>query len=218
MQQTPDSVFSILARITDALSSPSRLKLLDRLVQGEQTVDDLAAAAGLSISNTSRQLRLLSEARLASVRRDGRHVYYQIDNDRVMGFWFALRSLARHQLDEFDRLVSELVDKRDGFDAVRREELLAKMQTGEVVVLDVRPEPEYRAGHIAGALSIPLEQLEERLSSIPAGKEVVAYCRGPYCVLSVDAVQALRARGVAAYRLEDGLPEWRAAGLPTTTA
>jgi rhodanese-related sulfurtransferase/predicted transcriptional regulator len=209
-----EPIFEQYARITGALASPSRLKLLDRLCQGEQTVEELAGASGLSISNTSRQLRMLAEARLAAVRRDPPRVYYQVANERVVRFWFALRELAREQLAEFDQIVATLVTSRDGLTPVSREDLLARMATGEAVLLDVRPEPEFRAGHIPGALSIPVEQLEARLASLPAGKDVVAYCRGPYCVLSVDAVAALRAHGIPALRLEDGFPEWKAAGLP----
>lgn len=219
MQIDPsDSIFQQFARITDALSSPSRLKLMDRLCQGEQTVEQLAAAAGLSVSNTSRQLRMLAECRLAYIRRDHPRVFYRIADERVVRFWFALRDLAREQLAELDRIVEELVSGRDPLLPMSRDELLAKMQTGEVVLVDVRPEPEYRAGHIPGALSIPIDLLEIRLSTIPSGKEVVAYCRGPYCLLSVDAVERLRAHGIAAVRLEDGLPEWKAAGLPLQIA
>ena len=218
MQVDPaDSIFHQFARITSALSSPSRLKLLDRLCQGEQTVERLAEAAGLSISNASRQLRMLAECRLASVRRDPPRVYYRVADERVVRFWFSLRDLAREQLAELDRIVAELISGRDPLQPMSRDELRARMKTGEVVLLDVRPEPEYDAGHIPGALSVPVEDLEARLATLPPGKEVVAYCRGPYCMLSVDAVEALRAHGIAAIRLEDGLPEWKAAGLPVQT-
>ncbi len=215
MQLDPaDTIFEQYARITGALSSPGRLKLLDRLCQGEQTVEELARACDMSISNTSRQLRMLAEARLATVRRDPPRVYYQVANERVVRFWFALRELAREQLAEFEQIVAALVAGRDALTPVSREDLLARMATGEVILLDVRPEPEFRAGHIPGAVSIPLEQLHTRLASLPRGKEVIAYCRGPYCVLSVEAVEALRAHGFPALRLEDGFPEWKAAGLP----
>jgi rhodanese-related sulfurtransferase/DNA-binding MarR family transcriptional regulator len=219
MQVDPaDSIFHQFSRITAALSSPSRLKLMDRLCQGEQTVEQLAEAAGLSVSNASRQLRMLAECRLAAVRRDPPRVYYRVADERVVRFWFALRDLAREQLAELDRIVEELVSGRDPLLPMSRDELLARMQTGEVVLIDVRPEPEYRAGHIPGALSIPVEQLDAKLATIPSGKEVVAYCRGPYCMLSVEAVEALRAHGIAAVRLEDGLPEWKAAGLAVHAA
>ena len=219
MQIDPaDAVFHQFARITDALSSPSRLKLLDRLCQGEQTVEQLAEAAGLSVSNASRQLRMLAECRLASARRDPPRVYYQVANEAVVRFWFALRDLARSQLAELDRIVAEFTAEGDPLQPMSRDELLAKMRTGEVVLLDVRPKPEYRAGHIPGALSVPLEDLQQRLATLPAGKAIVAYCRGPYCMLSLDAVRGLRANGFAAVRLEDGFPEWKAAGLPIQAA
>ena len=219
MQVEPaDAIFHQFARIADALSSPSRLKLMDRLCQGEQTVEHLAEAAGLSVSNASRQLRILAECRLAEVRRDPPRVHYRIAGEQVVRFWFSLRELAREQLSELDRIMVDLVAGRDSLLPISRDELLAKMQTGEVVVVDVRPEAEYKAAHIPGSLSIPVEQLEARLATIPSGKQVVAYCRGPYCLLSVDAVEVLRSRGIPAVRLEDGVPEWRAAGLPLQTA
>ena len=136
----------------------------------------------------------------------------------MVRFWFSLRELAREQLSELDRIMVDLVAGRDSLLPISRDELLVKMQTGEVVVVDVRPEAEYKAAHIPGSLSIPVEQLEARLAAIPSGKQVVAYCRGPYCLLSVDAVEVLRSRGIPAVRLEDGVPEWRAAGLPLQTA
>jgi rhodanese-related sulfurtransferase len=219
MQQDPgDSIFHQFARITGALAAPSRLKLLDRLCQGEQTVEQLAEAAGLSVSNASRQLRTLAESRLASVRRAPPRVYYRVADERVVRFWFAVRDLAREQLAELDRIVAELVSGRDPLLPMTREELVARMKTGDIVLVDVRPEPEYRAGHIPGALSIPAGYLESKLATLPVGLEVVAYCRGPYCMLSVDAVEALRARGISAVRLEDGFPEWKSAGLPVYIA
>ncbi len=219
MQSDPtDSIFRQFARITAALSSPGRLKLLDRLCQGEQTVEELAEAAGLSVSNTSRQLRMLSDSGLASVRRVPPRVYYQVANDTVVRFWFALRDLARNQLAELDRIVAELVSGTDPLELLSRDELVARMKSGEVVLLDVRPGPEYRAGHIPGALSIPVDELDASLATLPHGKIVVAYCRGPYCMLSLDAVRGLRANGFAAVRLEDGFPEWKAAGLPVQAA
>ncbi len=141
-------------------------------------------------------------------------MYYRVADERVVRFWFALRELAREQLAEFEQVVAALVTGRDGLTPVSREDLVARMATGEAVLLDVRPEPEFRAGHIPGALSIPVDQIEARLASLPAGKDVIAYCRGPYCVLSVEAVEALRAHGIPALRLAEGFPEWKAAGLP----
>ena len=220
MTQSVDgnSFFAEFARITGALAAPSRLKLLDRLCQGEQTVEQLADAAELSVPNASRHLRQLAEARLASVRRDPPRVYYRVADEAVVRFWFALRDLARAQLLELNHVVGELIAGKDSLAPMRRDELLARMETGEVLLLDVRPGPEYAAGHIPGAVSVPLEDLQARLATLPAASEIVAYCRGPYCLLAVDAIGELRARGFNAVRLEDGFPEWKAAGLPVESA
>lgn len=209
-----DAIFDQFARLAAALSTSSRLKLIDRLCQGEQTVEDLAQAAELSLSNASRQLRVLAEARLITARREPPRVYYRLANDEVMHFWFALRDLAREQIAAIDRAVAELLAGTDPLEPVSRAELLSRLGSGDVLVLDVRPEAEYRAGHLPGALSVPLPALRERLPGLPRDREIVAYCRGPYCLLAAEAVQMLRARGLHAVRLEDGLPEWRAAGLP----
>ncbi len=213
-----DAFFAQFARITGALAAPSRLKLLDRLCQGEQTVEQLADAAELSVSNASRHLRQLAECRLISVRRDPPRVYYRMADDAVVSFWFALRDLARKQLLELDQVASALITAKDSLTPIGRKELMDRMQTGEVLLLDVRPEPEYRAGHIPGAISVPLEDLKARLALLPPSREIVAYCRGPYCLLAVEAVGELRAHGLNAIRLEEGFPEWRAAGLPVESA
>jgi len=209
-----DAVFEQFARIASALSAPSRLKLMDRLCQGEQTVEQLAAAAELSVSNASRQLRTLAECGLASIRRDPPCVYYRVADESVVRFWFSLRDLARTQLAELSRVVAELIEGPDPVTPIGRAELLTRMASGEILLLDVRPHHEYRRGHIPGATSIPLEELDAHLASLPAGREIVAYCRGPYCLLAVDAVVRLRAHGFEAMRLQDGFPEWKAAGLP----
>jgi rhodanese-related sulfurtransferase len=210
--------FAEFARITSALAAPSRLKLLDRLCQGEQTVEQLADAAELSVPNASRHLRQLAECRVASVRRDPPRVYYRVADEAVVRFWFALRDLARKQLLELERVVSELITERDALSPIGREELLARMSTGEVLLMDIRPQPEYAAGHIPGAVSVPLDDLRARLTSLPPTQQVIAYCRGPYCLLAVEAIGELRARGFNAVRLEDGFPEWKAAGRPVESA
>jgi rhodanese-related sulfurtransferase/DNA-binding transcriptional ArsR family regulator len=209
-----DQLFEQFARIGKALANPHRLEIVDLLAQGERTVEDLAREAGMSVANTSRHLQELRAARLVEVRRDGLYGYYRLADERVFGVWRAMRELGDARLAEIDRLVETYLMDRDALEAVCAEELLTKTREGGVVVLDVRPEQEYRAGHIPGARSVPLERLEAYLEEIPEDQEVVAYCRGPYCVFSDEAVELLRSHGYRARRLAEGLPDWRAAGLP----
>lgn len=215
-----EDLFAQFARIAGAMAAPSRLKILDRLCQGEQSVETLAQASGLSVANTSHHLRVLAEARLVTSRRASPQVYYRLADEAVCRFWFALRDLARDRLAEVDRAVAAYLAGEPDLTPVSRAELLSRLEAGDAVVLDVRPEAEFRAGHIPGAISVPMEELASHIADLPAGRQVVAYCRGPYCFLAVDAVRELRQRGFDARRLEDGMPEWRAAGLPveTTTA
>lgn len=209
-----DELFAQFARITGALAAPNRLKLLDHLCQGEQSVEQLAAASGLSIANTSRHLRVLAEARLVVARRVPPYVHYRLADEAVHRFWFALRDLARDRLAEIDRAIADYLSQEEALTPISRAELLQRMESGDVMVLDVRPHVEYRAGHIPGAVSIPLDELSERIAELPSDREIVAYCRGPYCFLAVDAVRQLQQGGMRALRLEDGLPEWKEAGLP----
>jgi rhodanese-related sulfurtransferase len=209
-----DKLFEQFARVGKALANPHRLELLDLLAQGERTVEDLAREAGMSVANTSRHLQELRAARLVEVRREGLYGYYRLADERVFAAWQAIRDLGEARLAEIDRLVGTYLTDRDSLEAVCAMELLAKMREEGVVVLDVRPEEEYRSGHIPGARSVPVERLEAYLEEIPQEREIVAYCRGPYCVFSDEAVVLLRSRGYRARRLQEGLPDWRAAGLP----
>jgi rhodanese-related sulfurtransferase len=209
-----DKLFEQFARVGKALANPHRLEILDILAQGERTVEDLAREAGMSVANTSRHLQELRAARLVEVRREGLYGYYRLADERVFAAWRAIRDLGEARLAEIDRLVGSYLTYRDSLEAVCAEELLAKMREEGVEVLDVRPEDEYRAGHIPGARSVPVERMEAYLEEIPRDREVVAYCRGPYCVFSDEAVALLRSRGYRARRLREGLPDWRAAGLP----
>jgi rhodanese-related sulfurtransferase len=209
-----DRLYEGIGRIARGLDSPRRLEMLEVLAQGERSVEELAAQTGLSFANASRHLQVLRGARLVEGRKDGLRVYYRLAEPQVYDAVRAVRGLAERRLTEIDALVHTYLKARDELEAVPREELLRRAREGNVVVIDVRPPEEYRAGHIAGALSVPLDQLERRIRELPARKEVVAYCRGPYCVLSYEAVAVLRARGFRVHRLVDGLPEWRAAGLP----
>jgi rhodanese-related sulfurtransferase len=213
-----DQLFEQFARIGKALANPHRLELLDLLAQGERNVEDLAQQAGMSVASTSQHLQALRAARFVEVRREGLYAYYRLADERVFGVWQALRDLGEARLAEIDHLVRTFLEDRDVLEAVGAEELLARLHDEGVLVLDVRPEEEYRAGHIPGARSVPLERLEDHLKHIPKDLEVIAYCRGPYCVFSDEAVALLRSRGYRAYRFTQGLPDWRAAGMPIETA
>ncbi len=208
------AIYEQFARIGKAISNPSRLELLDLLCQGPRTVEALAREAGLGLANTSQHLKALREARLVEAEKSGLFVTYRVADSRVCQFFHTLRSLAETQLAEVGEITRRFLDARQSLQPVDREQLMDKVRKGVVTVLDVRPREEYRAGHLRGALSVPLKELERRLADLPRDQEVVAYCRGPYCVLAVEAVEILRARGFAAFRLEAGVPDWRAMGFP----
>jgi len=213
-REVKDTLYEQFARIGKAVANPKRIELLDLIAQGERSVDDLAAGASMGITNTSNHLQVLRQARLVETRKEGTRVLYRLANDAVLRFSVALRDLARSRLAEVGEVVRDYFLARDALEPVSREQLLNLMEQGEVVVFDVRPPEEFDQGHIPGAVSVPFDQLEARLRSLPEGTEVVAYCRGPYCVLAPQAVELLRDRGFRARRLEDGMPEWRLAGLP----
>jgi rhodanese-related sulfurtransferase len=209
-----DQVYMQFARIGKALASPARLELLDLLAQGERSVEDLAREAHLSLANASAHLRVLSHAHAVIGRKQGLHVYYRLADPAVYRLWAALRETGRRQLAEVDRLVATHLHARQGLEAVSRDQLRQRLATGTAVVLDVRPALEYRQGHIAGARSMPLDELQARLDELDPAQEIVAYCRGPFCVLADEAVRLLQERGFTASRYEDGYPEWAAASLP----
>jgi rhodanese-related sulfurtransferase len=212
-----DALYEQFARIGDAVSSPKRLELLDLLSQGEKTVEQLAGQSAVPLKNTSAHLRVLRQARLVETRRDGTYVHYRLAGPDVFRFLRDLQALGRSRLAEVERVAELYVDGRDELEPVSLKELRRRMREGDVTVIDVRPEEEYRAGHIPGALSVPVAQLKRRLPEIPKGREVVAYCRGPYCVYSVEAVAILRRHGYQARRADEGLPDWRASGLPVVS-
>jgi rhodanese-related sulfurtransferase/DNA-binding transcriptional ArsR family regulator len=209
-----DPLYEQFARIGHATGSPKRIELLDLLSQGPKTVEALAAETATPVKNTSAHLRVLRQARLVDTRRTGTHVHYRLADDGVLHLLRALKSLAHRRLAEVEQVASLFLSKRDELDAVSLAELRRMMRDGGVTVLDVRPRGEYDAGHIPGALSIPVAELERRLEEVPSGQEIIAYCRGPYCVFAVEAVAILRARGFRARRADEGLPEWRAEGWP----
>lgn len=209
-----DQVFLQLARISKALANPHRLEVVDLLAQSERTVDDLARLTGMGVANTSQHLKALRAALLVTVRREGPFSFYRLSNEGVLRVWQAIRGLGQTQFAELDRLVKVFVAEREKFESVTSAQLLERIQRDDVLVLDVRPAVEYRAGHIAGARSLPIQELGKRLRQIPKSREIVAYCRGPFCVFADEAVVKLRKRGYRARRLDVGFPDWKAAGLP----
>jgi len=209
-----DRLYGQFARIGKALSSPHRLEILELLAQGERTVDSLAREVGGSLANTSQHLQALRQAALVQSRKDGLFVSYRLSDPTVFSLCIAIRSVAEHQLADLERLVREHFGGRSDAEAVEMRELLKRARSKSVIVLDTRPSNEYAAGHIAGAISVPVDDLQRRLRQLPKGKEYVAYCRGPYCVYADRAVEILRSTGRQARRLREGFPEWRAAGLP----
>jgi rhodanese-related sulfurtransferase/DNA-binding transcriptional ArsR family regulator len=213
-----DRLYAEFARIGKSLASPHRLEILDVLAQGERTVESVASETGLSIANASRHLQQLRQAQLVLTRREGLFVHYRLTGPEVITLVLALRHTAEQHLAEVDRVVDDFFGDRDDFEPVTPDELSRRMTTGEVVVLDVRPEQEYAAGHIAGAHSVPVSDISARLAELPREKEYVAYCRGPYCVYADEAVAVLRANGLKAQRLTEGYPEWWLSGRPVRTA
>lgn len=210
---TKQELLAQFARIGKAVSSPARLELLDLLAQGEKPVETLARQAGLSVTNTSNHLKELRNAALVGSRKEGLYVFYRLADPAVHELLRCLQGVAARRLAEARQIVRDYFDEPDALEPVRAGDLLDRVRSGDVVLLDVRPEDEFASGHIPGALSIPVEELERRLEEVPADREVVAYCRGPYCVLAPRAVELLRAAGYRARRMEVGLPEWRARGL-----
>jgi rhodanese-related sulfurtransferase len=210
-----DALFDGLAEVARALSSGRRAEIVDVLAQGERSVEDVAGEIAQSVANTSHHLRALARAGLLVTRRDGTRIYYALASDRVGELWAAVRDVAEAHVAGFDRLAAAYLGDRDGMEVVDREGLATRLHDGAVVVLDVRPAAEYGAGHIAGARSVPIGELRKHLKALPADAQVVAYCRGPYCVYADDAVRELGRKGFKAARLEDGYPEWKRAGLPT---
>jgi rhodanese-related sulfurtransferase/DNA-binding transcriptional ArsR family regulator len=211
------ALFAQFAAVAKAVAHAHRLELLEQLAQGERSVEVLADRTRLSVANASQHLQHMRRAGIVAARRDGKFVYYRLADDTVLELLAALRRVAERGIAEVERIVRGYFDDRDSMEAVSRRELLERCRAGTVTVLDVRPEDEFALGHLPGAVNITLRALEARLSEFDPSKEIVAYCRGPYCVLSFEAVATLRARGFRARRLEDGLPEWRAAGLPVVT-
>lgn len=207
-------LFTQFARVAKALANPNRLELLEFLAQGERTVESLAKASGMSVANTSQHLQQLRQSGLVLTRKEGLHVFYRLSGDDVIKVLSCLRRVAEGHLADVTQLVNTYLTVKDSLEPLPANELMSRARDGLITVLDVRPEEEYAAGHLPGAVNIPLNELEKRLSQLPKESEIVAYCRGPYCVLAFEAVEQLRAKGYQAQRLENGFPEWKQAGLP----
>lgn len=217
-RRSKDALFDALASTAKALGNGRRAEIVDLLAQGERSVEDLSEQIDQSVANTSHHLQVLLRAGLVRTRRQGTRVFYSPASEQVTELWLALRDVAATHVRAVDELASAHLGDLSGLEVVSRDDLLERLAAGDVVLLDVRPEPEYAAGHVAGAVNVPVDQLAQRLAQLPPGKQVVAYCRGPLCVLSVDAVRLLQAAGRSAALLEDGWPEWVSAGLPVEAA
>lgn len=209
-----NALYDGFAEIAKALASGRRAEIVDVLAQGERSVDEMATEIGQSVANTSQHLRSMARAGLLSTRREGTRIFYMLASERVGELWSALRDVAVDHVAGLERLAVAYLGDRDGVDVIDRAELAARLKRGEVLVLDVRAEAEYSAGHILGARSVPISELRRHLRALPKSRQVVAYCRGPYCVYADDAVRELNRRGFEALRLIDGYPEWKRAGLP----
>ncbi len=209
-----DRLYAVWADTAKALASPKRVELLDLLAQGERTVEALAREAGLTVNNTSSHLSVLKGVRLVESRKEAQFAFYRVADDAVVASLRHLQALTRRRMHEVDHLVRTYFEERDALEPVDRAELRRRLRRGDVTVIDVRPAVEYDAVHIAGALSMPLERLHARMGDLPKDRPIVAYCRGPYCVMAVEAVERLRKRGYDARRFAEGLPDWRLAGYP----
>ena len=216
-QNPKRALFAQFAAVAKALAHAHRLELVEQLAQGERSVETLASRTGLSIANTSQHLQQMRRVGIVAARRDGKFVFYKLADEAVLAVLAALRRIAEHNIAEVEQVIRRYFDDRDSLEPVSRDELLKQLHAGTVTILDVRPSDEFALGHLPAAVNIPLRELEARLAELDPSQEIVAYCRGPYCVLSYEAVAWLRGRGFKVRRLEDGLPEWRAAGLPTET-
>jgi rhodanese-related sulfurtransferase/DNA-binding HxlR family transcriptional regulator len=210
-------VLEQLATVARALGQPYRLLLLTILAQGERSVETLSGAAGLKLGNTSQHLQRLQRAGLVTSRKDGQRVFYRLSDEAVVGVLATLRQIAEHNLAQMSAIAEKYFRARDHLEPVSREELRRRIKNDTVTIIDVRPAEEFIAGHLPGAINVPTEELKRRLSKLPRDKEIVAYCRGPYCLMSYEAVEILRRRGFKAMRLQDGCPEWKAQGLPLET-
>jgi len=217
-REVKDTLYEQFARVAKVAGHPRRLEILDLLRQGERSVEAIGSETSLGVTTTSAHLQLLRQARLVSTRREGTRVFYRLADDTVSSFLVAIQQLARARLTEIDHIVRIYFASTDALNPISREELRRRLDAGDVVLLDVRPQTEFASGHIPGAVSIPMDEIPARLAELPSGIEIVAYCRGPYCVLAPQSIEILKRLGRRARRLEDGFPEWQLAGLPVEIA
>jgi len=213
-RQFKDSVYSELARITKSMANPHRLEIIEFLAQGEFSVEKIAEQVHLPIANTSQHLQVLKQAQLVDINRQGNFIYYRLSNNNVFKAWKAVRELGVERIAAIEKVVKEFRKSKFDLETVTIDELLEKLDSGKVTILDVRPESEYKQGHIANAISIPIEELSKRLKELPKRSEIVAYCRGPFCVYADEAVALLTKAGYKATRLEEGFPDWKIQELP----
>jgi rhodanese-related sulfurtransferase len=215
-REARDALFEGLASVAKALGNGHRAEIVDVLAQAERSVEDIAAEIGQSVANTSHHLRSLARAGVVTTRRDGTRVFYRLTSERVSELWAAIRDVAAAHVTDLEQLAAAYLGSRDGVEEITRAELEDRLRIGDVIVLDVRPTPEFTAGHVRGARSVPISELRQHLRALPRDADVVAYCRGPYCVYANDAVLRLTKHGYRASRLQDGYPEWRREGRPIT--
>lgn len=209
-----DRVYAILANMVKAMANPHRLEVVDLLGQGEKTVEEISAETSMAIANTSQHLQVLKAADLVEIRREGNHIYYRLAHEEIYRAWQTLRQLGLNHIVEMEKVIQAFREKRNSLEALKIDELLARIKAKNVVVLDVRPEKEFNNGHIPGAINIPAEELSKRSAKLPKNKEYVAYCRGPFCVFADEAVSLLTKKGFKAKRLIEGFPDWKLKGLP----
>ncbi|TDE09350.1 ArsR/SmtB family transcription factor [Dyadobacter psychrotolerans] len=213
-QEFKDRIYSELATLTKAMANPYRLQIIELLAQGSRTVEEIAGQLTLSIANASQHLQVLKGANMVSLQKEGHYAHYRLANEDIYAVWQSLRDLGINRMAEIDRTLREFREEKSSFQAISIDELLQKIDQDNVLILDVRPEKEYKAGHIPQALSVPIDQLAQRIVDCPAGQEVIVYCRGPFCVFADEAVELLRERGITASRLDEGFPDWKRRQLP----
>ena len=217
-RELKDKVYTILSGLVKAMANPHRLEIIDLLGQAERSVEEIATETGMSVANASQHLQILKQSGLVQIRRHGNFIHYSLASDNVYKSWKDLREIGMESLSDVERIVKDFRAKKSSFEAVRMEELISRMKSSKIILLDVRPEQEFKAGHIPNSINIPIDQLPDRIGKLKKNKQYIAYCRGPFCVFADDAVQFLIKHGFKAKRLEEGFPDWKVSGLPVEYA